>query len=308
MAKLLFAAAILVSLASSVVWFPQLAVAADDASQSILGKWTLRLYVQSGGVGVPLRDATLTVSETSIKVELTQIDADGKPAGTIRREFQYERPVKSDPSLIDVSSSDQGTTQAWQGRVRVLPDELVLHLAPSKGEKESVRPKQLFDFSGAGQGLLLLAATREIKADAADKRSNSVRGVWELKQMVREGVGLPETPDRRKPFLGTWTVLHDLVLLDGLHPLTGTRYVQFFHCEFDSDAKPPRLSLWQPGNGRIQKGEWLSIYKVDGDTLTICSNGMNLDQQGWPTEFESNRHSPNSMLYTFERLISSVRP
>ncbi len=304
MAKLHFAASIFVSLASSVLWLPQHAVAADDASPSMLGKWTLRLYVHHGGVGIPLRDATLTISETTIKVELTQIDADGKPAGTIRREFQYERPVKSDPSLIDVSSTDQGTTQAWQGRVRVLPDELVLHLAESKGEKESVRPKELFDFSGAGQGMLLLAATRETKSDSAEKDSKSVRGVWEVKKLVREGAGLPETPDRRKPFLGTWTVLHDLVLLDGLHPLLGTRYVQFFHCEFDLGAKPPRLSIWQPGNGRIQKGEWLSIYKVEGDSLTICSNGMNTDQQGWPTAFESKRNSPNAMLYTFQRLNS----
>jgi uncharacterized protein (TIGR03067 family) len=297
------AVALLTWLSTGLYLIPHYVAAANDPSPSILGKWTLRLYVQNSSVGVPLRDAELMISDKKIDVELTQVDVDGKVTGKIHREFQYAWPVNSDPSVIDVSSNEQGTAIAWHGRVRVRPDELVLHLVAAKTANESVRPKELFDFSSGGDGLLLLAATRKPPGDSSDKDFMSVRGLWELKRVLREGASSPEPPGQQR-FPGYWTVMHDLVLLDGVHPLTGSRQVDFFHCEFDPDSKPHRVCIWHPENGRIQKGEWLSIYHVEGNTLTICSNGMNRDQQGWPTAFESKGNSPNTTLYTFERLSS----
>jgi uncharacterized protein (TIGR03067 family) len=52
----------------------------------------------------------------------------------------------------------------------------------------------------------------------------------------------------------------------------------------DPNAKPPAIDF-EHTSGALAKKVWMGIYRLDGDTLTICDNAPNLNKPR-PTTFE----------------------
>lgn len=66
---------------------------------------------------------------------------------------------------------------------------------------------------------------------------------------------------------------------------------------FDPKADPPTIDLiYEPAEQESQMGQ--GIYKVEGDTLTIC---LRRGRTGRPKAFESTAAAPTT-LYTFKRV------
>jgi uncharacterized protein (TIGR03067 family) len=64
------------------------------------------------------------------------------------------------------------------------------------------------------------------------------------------------------------------------------------------NAKPAAIDF-EHTEGALKKKVWKGIYKLDGDTLTICDNAPDL-KKGRPTAFEAKSGSGH-VLITFKR-------
>jgi uncharacterized protein (TIGR03067 family) len=140
-------------------------------------------------------------------------------------------------------------------------------------------------------GLVIVVAAPNLKEPP--KRVPEIVGQWVVESVSLGGsVPAPAPVETVFEFTasGQW-----LIKREGVLDKSSSREVQY-----DAEASPPTIDGIHPqaaaGNGGRSRN-FLGIYKVDGDTLTICFGGPNEQR---PTKFESEDGS-RVVLMTFTR-------
>ena len=67
----------------------------------------------------------------------------------------------------------------------------------------------------------------------------------------------------------------------------------------DPGSKPAAIDF-EHSEGTLKGKAWKGIYRLEGDTLTTCDNGPNLDK-GRPSEFQAKAGS-GYVLITFKKV------
>jgi uncharacterized protein (TIGR03067 family) len=134
-------------------------------------------------------------------------------------------------------------------------------------------------------GLVLSLAAPGEKG-AAKKDAPSIVGDWDGEKAVKGGVELPLPEGGVK---ATFTADGKLIFKEGnKDPEEGTYTVDAKKNPAEIDIVPPKENVTH-----------LGIYKIDGDTLTICLGEKNAATR--PTKFESPDGS-NIFLVTLKRV------
>ena len=122
--------------------------------------------------------------------------------------------------------------------------------------------------------------------DAPKKDAPSVVGEWDGEKAVRGGMERP-IPDGGVKV--TFTADGKMIFKEGNKDAEEGTY------KVDAKKNPPEIDLSPPK----EDGTLLGIYKLDGDTLTICLSDKNSTDR--PTKFESPEGT-NLMLVTLKRV------
>jgi uncharacterized protein (TIGR03067 family) len=131
-----------------------------------------------------------------------------------------------------------------------------------------------------------LALTAPGDKDAAKKEAPSIVGEWDGEKAVRGGQEKP-VPDGGVKV--TFTAEGKLIIKEGTKDANESTY------KVDAKKTPAEIELTPPK----EDGTRLGIYKIDGDTLTICL--ADKDSTDRPTKFESP-DGTNIMLITLKRV------
>jgi uncharacterized protein (TIGR03067 family) len=107
----------------------------------------------------------------------------------------------------------------------------------------------------------------------------------------------PKTPRRADPSLamsGRWTGNHDLSIREGelVYDPAGP-VTNLYRLRVDPRARPAAYDLFHPTNTG-DAPEWKGIYKLEGDTLTLCYNDA---RRGRPTAFEGPGRGAATEVY-----------
>jgi len=135
--------------------------------------------------------------------------------------------------------------------------------------------------------MLRLEAAPTLKETKEDKEKADLKkldGEWKIESWVQFG--------QQVPMDASWNFKGDKYTLD-----QGNGNVEEGTIKLDVDKKPPFMDLdISAGNckGKLQVG----IYKVDGDTLTVCFAWPDAKER--PTEFESTEKN-RAILITLKR-------
>lgn len=133
---------------------------------------------------------------------------------------------------------------------------------------------------------VVLAVAAPGDKDAPKKEAPTIVGEWDGEKAVRGGQEKP-VPDGGVKV--TFTADGKLIIKDGFKdPAEGTYTV-------DAKKDPAEIELTPPK----EDGSRIGIYKIDGDTLTICLADKNSTDR--PTKFESP-DGTNVMLITLKRV------
>jgi uncharacterized protein (TIGR03067 family) len=134
---------------------------------------------------------------------------------------------------------------------------------------------------------LLILALAVAAPGLKDKPPPGIEGEWAIESRIVDGQpDAAAKTDHIKVADGRWTILQP----DG-------RKLEWV-LDLDPAAKPPTLTLFQADNpARKGPAEMSGIYKVDGDTLTICY----VFEGARPTEFGSVAGS-KARLMTLRRV------
>ena len=125
-------------------------------------------------------------------------------------------------------------------------------------------------------------------AQPADEARKELQGTWTATKAERDGKAAEDVVGHRLSFTGDRFQLRSK---DGKPLYEGTFRV-------DPSTKPAAIDFEHTG-GALKGKEWKGIYALDGDTLTTCDNGPNLDK-GRPAAFEAKAGS-GQILITFKR-------
>lgn len=147
--------------------------------------------------------------------------------------------------------------------------------------------------AGLGSGMLLLELRREPEAVRAEREK--LQGIW---KMTAAEIGGQDVLGPGKGLKNGKLVLRgsEMSITRNDYDTVTTDYV------IDPTQKPRTIDF-VPRNGpenergRVHRG----IYKLDGDTLTVCVNGPDLER---PTEFKS-AEGTQIMLFTLKRRAAS---
>jgi uncharacterized protein (TIGR03067 family) len=134
---------------------------------------------------------------------------------------------------------------------------------------------------------LALAAAPAL-AQSADEVRQKLQGSWVATKAERDGKSADDVIGHRLTFKGE---LFKINAKDGKDAYAGA-----FHLR--PAMKPPAIDF-NHTLGALKAKQWKGIYKLDGDTLTICDNAENLKKPR-PTAFEAKAGS-GDILITFER-------
>jgi uncharacterized protein (TIGR03067 family) len=137
-------------------------------------------------------------------------------------------------------------------------------------------------------GLVCLAglsttAAPGVKDKAKDSDLKKLEGDWAIESWVQFG--------QTVPLEATWSFKGDKYTLD-----QGTN-VEEGGLKIDQEKKPPTLDLNITG-GRCKGNDQVGIYKIDGDTLTLCLAWPGMTDR--PTEFASTAEN-RTILITLKR-------
>jgi uncharacterized protein (TIGR03067 family) len=122
--------------------------------------------------------------------------------------------------------------------------------------------------------------------DAAKKDAPSIVGEWDGEKAVRGGVEKPLPEGGVKI---TFTADGKLIFKEG------NKDAEEGTCKLDAKKNPGEIDIVPPKESETHVG----IYKIDGDTLTICLADKNSTDR--PTKFESPDGS-NIFLVTLKRV------
>ena len=115
-----------------------------------------------------------------------------------------------------------------------------------------------------------------------------LQGTWTATRAERDGKGADEVVGNRLSLAGDRFRIQSK---DGKLLYAGTVRV-------DPRAKPAAIDFAHK-EGVVNGKVWKGIYVLDGDTLTICDNALNLEK-GRPTTFEA-RSGSGYVLIRFTR-------
>ena len=128
---------------------------------------------------------------------------------------------------------------------------------------------------------LMLTATTQAGDDKAD--SKALEGTWSLSSAVMAG----------KPFPEQLIKTMSLTMKDGRYTVMVGQGKDEGTAKLDSSKTPKTMEI--TGTDGPNKGKtFLAIYKIDGDSLTIC---YDLSGKAYPTEFKS---MPDTKLFLEE--------
>lgn len=139
--------------------------------------------------------------------------------------------------------------------------------------------------------LLLAAAAAALPAgDTPQSDLDQFQGTWAVTSMVIDGRPVPE--DARAKM--TVTVRKDKLVMEGPvgSPKKGVTQRREFAIKLDPSKQPKALDETAL-DGRYKGKTMPAIYRLEGDTLTLCSSNQPPGQKApsRPTEFESVRGS-----------------
>jgi uncharacterized protein (TIGR03067 family) len=115
-----------------------------------------------------------------------------------------------------------------------------------------------------------------------------LHGTWNATKAVRDGKPARDVVGHR---LSIAADRFGIRSKDGKPLFVGTVRV-------DPKAKPAAIDF-EHGGGALAGKSWKGIYRLAGDTLTICDNAQNLDKER-PTAFQAKAGS-GDVLITFKR-------
>jgi uncharacterized protein (TIGR03067 family) len=135
-----------------------------------------------------------------------------------------------------------------------------------------------------------IATAHPDKADGlskdAKKELEKLQGEWVLKEGQRSGTKFEENDDKLI-----------LEIKGGRWFFTGQEKGEFVAISPDADPKCFDLKSMEPATkGRVHEG----IYKIDGDTLTICIHEGK--EKNRPGRFGTTADEPNTILTVFKRV------
>ena len=123
-------------------------------------------------------------------------------------------------------------------------------------------------------------------AQPAAEVPKELRGTWSATKAVRDGKAAPDVVGHRLSITGDRFRIQSK---DGKPLFAGTVRV-------DSSAKPAAIDFAHT-DGALAGKSWKGIYRLAGNTLTICDNAPDLDKPR-PTAFEA-RAGSGYVLITF---------
>jgi uncharacterized protein (TIGR03067 family) len=132
---------------------------------------------------------------------------------------------------------------------------------------------------------MVLAVGAPGDKDGPRKEPPSVVGEWDGEKAVRGGMERPMPEGGVKV---TFTADGKLIFKEGTKDAAEGTY------KVDAKKNPAEIDLTPPK----EEGTLVGIYKLDGDTLTICLSDKNSTDR--PTKFESP-DGTNVMLITLKR-------
>jgi uncharacterized protein (TIGR03067 family) len=133
---------------------------------------------------------------------------------------------------------------------------------------------------------VVLAVVAPGDKDATKKEAPTLVGEWDGEKAVRGG---KERPVPEGGITVTFTKDGKLLFKEGTKDSTEGSY------KVDAKKDPAEIDLTPPK----EEGTMLGIYKIDGDTLTICLSEKGSTDR--PTRFESPEGT-NFMLITLKRI------
>jgi uncharacterized protein (TIGR03067 family) len=125
-------------------------------------------------------------------------------------------------------------------------------------------------------------------AQPAEDAHKRLQGNWTATRAERDGKPADDVVGHRFSLTGN---RFRIQARDGKPLFAGTVRV-------DPRAKPAVIDF-EHAEGALAGKAWKGIYALDGDTLTVCDNGPNLDKAR-PTAFEAGSGS-GYVLITFQR-------
>jgi RNA polymerase sigma factor (sigma-70 family) len=267
------ALAVTVAAAGTVVWVrptladkPAAAVKeeAPKDEDKIVGTWAY-VSVETGGQKVP---------EEQVKDAKMIFAADGKFTA-IRKGKEIAGTYKLDPAKKPkeiTTANDDGKTHL--GIYKLDGDALTVCLT---GEDGAERPTGFATKEGSKVVLVVLKREKDEKA---------IAGTWAIVSAERGGQKVPEEAFKG----GKWTFAADGKVTARFRPdkdLGGTY-------KLDPAKKPKEITI-TTDDGKTQP----SIYKLDGDTLTICMGDSDVAKER-PTEF-ATKEGTKVILFVLKR-------
>ena len=125
-------------------------------------------------------------------------------------------------------------------------------------------------------------------AQPAEEARKTLRGAWTATQAERDGKSADDVIGHRLSFTGSRFQIQSK---DGKTLFAGTFRIH--------PAPKPAAIDFEHTEGTLKGKAWKGIYRLDGDTLTVCDNAPNLDKPR-PTTLEAKAGS-GYVLITFTR-------
>ena len=126
---------------------------------------------------------------------------------------------------------------------------------------------------------------------AAEQAEENLQGAWTAAKAERDSKGADDVVGNRLVFIGNRFQIQSK---NGKVLYGGTVRV-------NPNSKPAAIDF-EHTEGAAKGKAWKGIYKLEGDTLTICDNAPNLDKER-PAAFEAKSQS-GYVLITFKRANS----